>query len=65
MSNKIVPAVLIEGSKRVESGALTDDELNIVVGGAANEDNPFAEEALFAFYSATMELRLGCKYHHC
>jgi hypothetical protein len=54
--------VLTEGPKHVESRALTDDELNGAAGGVPN---PFVDEVLFAFYSATMEFRLGCRYHHC
>ena len=37
MSNNIVPAVITEAPKQVESGALTDDELNVVAGGRIDQ----------------------------
>ena len=49
MSNEIVPAMSTEGWRKAESRALTDDELNVVAGGAKNDDNPFVEAVMNAF----------------
>jgi hypothetical protein len=45
MSKNIVPAVLTEAPKRVESGALTDDELSVVPGGATSTTREKLEAA--------------------
>jgi hypothetical protein len=48
MSKKIIPAAMTEGPKQAASRALTDNELNVVAGGARNLENPCVRTALEA-----------------
>jgi hypothetical protein len=53
MSKNIVPGALTEGLKQAKSRALTDDELNVVVGGATYRD-PFVRTVMNAFFDTIL-----------